>query len=825
MFAQLHAYPVPAHVLAIARNYFNLSSVNSLKEGILTLRDCAAYASKALSALQLMKVDKYQLQLGEMSDYVLLHAKDYGFGHLSTVDLHFVTYLITSSESQQGAWTLDLQPNAEANLFSRFLSLYQDLAVPPTAPVYSYQADTRKVTSELSNAGVPIYYSPLTNKLIPLTDFLNSQERLEELAVDYQRRGKDALSYAPDRFKNEATLYLASDVRLLDHVFMLLMSTEAWDKFLAPRDKVDPSQNVERAKGLRLFAAYLQSLLLYPHMFRFEAYREGYRRIEEWHGSVLTMSPELADNYAKHVTSYDFLNASLDVKNLCNLYSPGKDEGLQSTIHPQFIEMASLIGVDEIVAAATRRDLSVSQINLQNLKDLNNPKYDPLLLSLPLQEFRIIDDIQNRVFSRHSFAAMTEIAISFMIPGYNRYISDDVKTELSNLKPTIPFPWHQGLATSAPIARGSMPIATKGKWSYHNYSPWATTALEHKLRNSYLYSIGNADGFVAKHPIRFGFDDSAAAALRTSIARSWRTFYPADVIRGERLIDGKTFTSNEIELKRLLELITGDPYPVLVRSLFSEPLLATWATILSSFALLYRGDRGTGDIATAQDAIQVVGKGAPWGSTYEHLGEMQQFDAKTDFVKLPNTNLYIAFLKRIPVPTDKMEVGVFHLAKPYYYFSSNSQSIEVTGFTSGESMLQFAVRPIPVFDKPGGILFDRTYAYANDSMYLQVSADAALPSSGLDDYFSFNFQVNKKDWKNEKTAAQLELITVGSYLGTEELPLPPAAGSEDAVLTKMMNEIQQQQESSASQASTAQPTITAAPLSESAVATAINEGK
>jgi hypothetical protein len=773
--------------------------------------------------LQLIRPDKYQFSLGEVGSYVKEKARDFGFTDLDEDDYAFVSYLITSSENQDSAWVLEMHPEESANLFSQFLKLYDSLTTESSSAMFTYLETKRKIEVDraLTSSSSPKTYSPSQDKIVPLIDIIAPLSYINSASLDLsnlvsETGRKERINAMNETYSIERNIYTIADIRTLDHVLMLLLDIKLWDTFVTPRSKPDPSQNLERAKGLRVLAAYIQTLLMYPHIFRYELFREGYAQIEEWHGSFPTIPAHVTEDYNKFVANYDLLGAASDVKKLMQLYTPGTDSTLGSKVHVIFEEIGPIFGISDLLREIGNINVGGSTINIDHLRELKKPEYDHLLQSFPLAPFNLIDTIQSRVFESQRYVTVATQVIGFLMPGYNRYYKDETIQTLRDLNCRIPFDWHQGLAVTIPVGEGSLPTAQEGKLNLDYSSPFASAYNNYLLKTVEDYRIGNIAKFASNYPVITIIDHSVAAHLRTQLHRTWKTYYPANLIPGDRISEAKTFQSSELEVKRLMEYIAGDAYSVLQRSLFNLPLLEIWATVLSSFALLFR--KGPG-LAHAQ---QIAGKGMPYGTSYQHLADLQKIDEAKDLIHLPETDMYIAFLKKVPLPSSRMSMSDFHLHRPYYYFPGNGNSLSVEMLTTGESMYNFALRPLRDIGPLPKVLLDKIYAYANDTLYMHVDAQANYK---IEDkaYFSFSFPLTKVDWKAEKLAAQIDFITPGSYstFGSNTAVANP--GSESQTLMNLMTSIATE-EKQADEQSTISQTANASkpPIDEDSVARAIN---
>jgi len=775
MLAQLHGYPYPAHVVAAVWRYFNLADLNSLKEGLIKLRDCVYYASEALNALRLLRAERYQLALGEVQEYITEHAKDFGYNDLNSDDLSLVSYLMTSAEVQDSSWLLDLSAEPSENFYARMLKLYSQACAPSTVPQPKYSSSQKEVGfADDFIRNQQKYYVPVKDKLEPISSIVTPPGILKSIGTQISSLSQEAditnrLSQMQRQLQNETRLFALADVRLLDHILLLLTNTAIWDTFITPRTKPDPSQNAERASGLKLFAGYLQALLVYPHLLRYEMFKQGYENLEKWHGSFPAIPPDVKQNYEQYIRAYDFLDAAQDSRDLYGAYFTANDPNLDSEVHVQFVEMTTLYGIDDVFTGNTPLEPEVNPIKLEKLSELEDQAYHGLLLSFPLKRFPLLDDIQVRMLERSRFAAISNQMFSAVMPGTNRFFSDAFLSRLHALNARVPFSWHPHIPGSSSYARGASSEITTGKFPMRYLAPWATAENQYLLRTKEIYKIFNANSLVSAYPWRLSVDHSAAEKLRKSVARSWRSLYPSTIVAGERLLDATTISSSPLEVERLLESMTGEPFAMIRKALFNEPLSEIWATYLSSFALLYR------KTDKMDVGVLIPGLGMPYGVTYSALADMQKFDPTKDFIHIPRTDSYLALIRTIPTPSDDLAVGDFHLQIPYYYFPGNGSRINVQRFTFSDGLLHLALRPVQPLPADRLILFDKLSIYRNDTLLIQVD-DRASYRTDLSADEIFSVPLSNTNWPGDKATAQLEYVTIGSYGsgGSLGISAPPA---------------------------------------------------
>jgi hypothetical protein len=166
------------------------------------------------------------------------------------------------------------------------------------------------------------------------------------------------------------------------------------------------------------------------------------------------------------------------------------------------------------------------------------------------------------------------------------------------------------------------------------------------------------------------------------------------------------------------------------------------------------------DKSLSELASVVPGYGSPYGKTYDGLASMQNF---TDTDLIPITErIYLAVLKRVPLPSFSIGVGSFTLNAPYYFFSGNGVSVEVKRLCFGEGMLQFFLRPVSKLPDDPRVFFDKIYAYINDTLLLQADISLKLGQTSEEKY-KVALPLVKQAWKNDRFSPLIDFIKISKY--------------------------------------------------------------
>lgn len=83
-------YPVASHAVARMQQQLDLTSIKTLLEGILKLRNLCRFAANVLDTIPLAKVDKFQLVRTELIAYIGENAASHGVSNLNETEKDFV---------------------------------------------------------------------------------------------------------------------------------------------------------------------------------------------------------------------------------------------------------------------------------------------------------------------------------------------------------------------------------------------------------------------------------------------------------------------------------------------------------------------------------------------------------------------------------------------------------------------------------------------------------------------------------------------------------------------------------------------------------------
>lgn len=812
MLPQFHGFPVPGNILGSIRRHFNLGSLNELKEGLILLRDAVKFASELTVNLRITQPHRHQMQLLETIEYATAKAAEHGYPHLSGRPdmIAFVANLIQSSELHVDSWSLDFA--SSSNPILRMKDLYNEVA--QNVGGYSTSENPAGTGMDVVKAREAKYYEPKDGKFEAFSNFAFNASKLRHYESNWAGKNasqrKLALDDAQTRLNYESIIYAIADIKFLDHVFHLLMDLDVWSVFVPARMESTAASNQERGEGLKVFAAYIQAILLYPHIFRYELFRQGYMRMEAWHGSLPTVPAEVMINYEKFIAKYDLLGAKDDAANLYATYDVAKDPNLGCRIIVQFREMFEIYGLGPELKTLSAIP-TTSILKIDKIEELSTPMNSQIVNVFPVSKFRMTESIVHRLMTTNHFTEVTNLACSMLAPGEGVFFPDRVLDRLNELKFRSTIPLHGYISASDYFDKGNYPRLAQGSFAIRYHAPYASTENEFDLQTKLLPAVGHVSELNKRYgEFQCTTDESAAAAFRATYKREWRSFYPSNIFRGDRRTSVKTLQDSPdgIELRYMLESMSGVPYSAVKREVMVDVHASIWASYLSSFALLFRSDEEiieipfmaeSGEEAPAPkhipskklNFVRIDGNGKPWGVSYSTLELLQQFDPAKDYKRLPDTNVYIAFLKTVPLPSDRMSYDVWGIGRNYYYYAGSATNTKTfANVVSMEGLKHMHMRPLHQVSKSETFKFvlDKLYVYLNETMFINADArghyDTAFESGE-----NMVLPLIQKKWPGDQIQINVDYITFTGY-GNVATKITSALKGEEGSVKKLVGEMQ-----------------------------------
>lgn len=771
-------YPVSAHVVGKIQASFELGDYKSLLESIVRLRKIVRLAADALDIIPLARIDRAQMNRTELIAFITANAPNFGVTGLTPDDYEFAAYLISSSESVDTSWMLQFTTD-QTNRFKRLSELYK-LALLGTA----IRPDKAGTDLEIADNGLGFVYDPVAEKIV---SFLQLSTISETAEVWRNSSDPNEKANCEKQLNQSLVIYLAASVRVIDHISLLLNSTTAWSAFLNIRKSaIDTSGNTERTRTLHLFSGYLQSLLIYPHIFNLEMVKQCYDSVQSVYLQFPPLPGSLVAKYDQGIHTYDVLNAREDVASILNVWST-KHETEGGTIVPLIEETMMIMGAG---AAYTRALAAVASattpIALTSLEVLSNPDYNPYMLSHPVAEVEMFSGITRTLFMGDIMKKIIVNAVEQIIYATPLYLNDEIIDGVKRAGFKIPFNWCQPLALTGTVTKTSSPRMESGSLKYHTLLPRHTYDYRFEMRRTSLNKIfkqstytNNGSTFLPK----FGINYTHAARLRTITELNWRSLYPTFMVPGDYVYTKDLIASNDEQKRRLLESISQNQWELIIRTIANPQSQKMWATFLSSFACLYvtatditLDAKGLPTAASISSGVQVEGYGRPYGASYAMLASKQN-PAKPDDVLTIGSNAFIKFHDRIAVPSLDIDAADdFYLGYPFYYFKANGAWVDVKEWIMDDGLLHMSMFKLSAAYNAPQILLDRKYAYLNDELYAQLNLLYSLPEDA-DSEASISYPAAVTSWRHDRLTHWLQYITVGAYGPSEA----QAAGESTAI--------------------------------------------
>lgn len=763
--ASMNGYPSPALVLGRVYRYLQLTSVNDLKRGIQKLRNITRFAAEVLAAVPQLKTNRFQLDRSAITSYIEMNQGAYNFNDLDANDIDLVTFLVISSESPEASWGLELAETTDKNILISFANLYKSCVENSQFEAVDSGPKKKLKIEPLYSEASPLVYVGTADTLTPLHQVPTMSQTLSGQNSNLTKELAVAM------LNDEEAIIRYSDVRLLDHLLSLMMNPNTFELFVPSRTKDDAIANDERVKGLKLFSAYLHSLLLLSHYYRIELFVNTYESLESWLGNFPNLPAEVKKNYEEVVRNYDVFDVKSDVKHLFDLRQIKRDVENTAVVRCFFTELTTTFGLTEVYNTAAKLTIGDPSINITNLATLRDNKFDYLLMTHPVGKYDLTRDVISAIANNHIFAQIMNEAFASLIPVIGRYLMTNTLESLKTWQFRPKLPLHSTIYNTPQYHRSDPHVVKEGSYLRTYNAPTHTHDTEHKLRHQHLYSIISASGLVRDSPSYAMISYDAAKKSRNILGREWRSYYPSCLIYGDRTTDKSVLASSPIMIRQLLEEVSGMHYELILHSFSTYYSREMWATYLSSFALLYYVPTATIDDKLAESsgtesknrpiaqfAQLVTGLGHPYGDSYEQLAAKQEFQEK-DLVKITDS-IYIAILKQIPIPGSMMGVSHLSSGRPYYYYGGNGGILKVDKLCIDDALLHLHLRPVIIKHLIVPALFDRLYAYMNDSLLLQT--DMALRLAP-DTESGVQLGLIEKDWKNDRFSPLIDYIKTPDY--------------------------------------------------------------
>jgi len=713
--------------------------------------------AQVIESMDGVKIDRHQLDRSSIETYVkqLVTASKLSVV-LSDLDYDLISFLIVSFEANKDAWVLDTDTVAFP-MHQKFLALYKSVLSDLPASDLPYLIPSTMQISTFGNRRGPTPDRKLKGKK---QKGIDGADNVEADGVD-----------SPGALTHRLAL-----TRTIDHIYSLLLSTDLWYSFVAPRTRADVSTSLERAASLRTFAFYLRSLLIYPEFFALEAYLDTYERIQAW----LTYFPPLPDHVSKQleniIRSNDVLRARQDVRDLFDSFSSLAAQEGMINIASELLEDFGLTNAVEAATAAV--SIATPQGSLADLKALGKREYIPLVAGAAVSEFNALPTLTALVVLSESVSKQISLAVANLIPALAKGVDEKSIERLMSLGLIPKLPFSIPCAVTTRITKGSLKYADGSSIVLDSGSPTFTEAYHAYIRKEASLSLISDATLLETYSateVNIAVDKHRASALRDILNKQWQTLLPIQLAAGTEVTTSRSVSASFRTVRSLLERLTGVSYEVLMRQSTLPHVRKDLATVFSGFCLLYLDQDSEFSLLTSESDMTVdpavlprlqliVGAGKPYGKDYVALQTIQQADGDTrPYIKLGN-GLFCRFHDTLPIVSDELVTtdNIFMLQHPYNYFRANGETFSVSEFVLAEGMSNFALFPLPARSDLPIAKLTMGYAYPLTGIYVNTDQFYA-PLMGEKGREEYPLALAHLPWHRDRTGYYTDYITFGSY--------------------------------------------------------------
>lgn len=759
IISRMSGYPYPLHSIGRLQKTIKLDSFQSLLSSLKQAGNIAHATAEVIESMDGTKVDKYQMDRTEIVAYVTNITEATNTYEFSENEIDLIAHLVTSFEANPSAWMLK-GGDGEDDLHSQILNLY------------------REVLDKAEGSNLPVFNSH-DNKICKFIDLPQNRERTKKKGKAKAKKeadGADTIE-ADDVINTEIVLYRYASVRVIDHVYQLLLDKDAWYHFVSPRVKADVTNNLERAKSLRLFSVYCHNLLVYYQFFAIESFLKAYDLVQKWVMHFPPLDAQTTQDLEGLIRKYDMLNAQRDVDSLLDSFSSSGEVDLGALVFPS--EFIANYGLANTVKSISDKAGDFSLVgDLSNLGDLDQPKYLPLITGVSASALDITYQVSEVVLIGKIVSEEVRKTVAVLLPSLTGSASENTVDRFKslNVSASLPFKiphatsWQVDAGVEKGISGGVLKLDSASPLFSSEYHSFVREKLRFKLITDRLVS-SMYSGFTSPQLI----DSDKAAHLRSIMNYQWRTMAPDFMVAGDRYYTQASIAATSSDIKSLIESLSGLNYETVIIEMSLPHIRAVWATYFSGFALLYV-DRNLANSVTLLDtntqlAVSdagsydlVQGHGKPWGTEYSSLEQLQ--GTLTDETKLIHLGrgMYLRLLTKVPLITDDLRRNeLFYSQEAVSYFSSNSKFAEVSRWVFTEGLFNFALFPMPRTHFVPDVKFTPKYAYVTQALFISTELfyKPSAPDKAREVY---DLAYTETEWKDEKRQYFLTYRHFGPYM-------------------------------------------------------------
>lgn len=746
--SKMSGFPVSRHALARLQRMIKVGSLGELLNSIVNLSELAYLTAEIIESMDATNLNKYQINRMDVATYVANLTASSKSTKLSEEEIDIVAHLITSSEANPNSWTLS-GGDQDDNLHLSFYDLYKEILL----------------TGEPAKLSV---YSPSTGTVVNFNQLPMFKRAANAKNADVDKNA--------ERMNSHATIYQYAACRIVDHVYQALMDKDIWGHFLSPRKTADVTSNLDRAKSLRVFSLYLQSLLTYNQFFSLEMYMQAYDTLQKWLVAFPSLETETMNKIEGSIRKHDYLGARHDAASLFSSFSSDAQSDLGALVFPR--EYVGAFGFAKKVDQIEEQVRAIQPpATLTELPILDDPKFLPITSGGIVSKFDIVYDLADLLIREKVVAAVIDEALKGLIPSLTRGNSKMALSALEalNLKCTIPFVIPT--AVSYEVVKGVERGIRGGKlvtdlaaapycYTYHK-------ALREDFKFRMMFDRGMASIY-EKFKTSYIVDFDRASHLRGQLEYDWKSFTPAFMASGDRAYSEPSWLQDADAIREFVEYVTGINYEIVIRQMSVSEMRMIWATFTSAFCTTYYRP---GDNRSLRDTLKdykpgvdnaglqlVLGYGKPYGTSYATLAAAQgALTLETKLIPL-GWGLYIRIITKMPTPTEKLafDSTSFYNQHPFGFYASSSEHIAVKEWVKEEGLWHHALTPLHGIVQVPAVKFTPKHAFANAQMFLNVDLfyKPSAPEPGRE---SVAINLVEEEWPFDRFQYWTKYIHFGRY--------------------------------------------------------------
>ena len=809
IISKMQGYPVALHVIGRLQRMIDTSSYENLLVSLMKLKEVVRVTADVIDTMEGIRTDKYQLNRTDIAAYVTAVTDSIKTFAPTPEDIDLISHLIIAFEANPAAWMLQTTMS-EDNLHLQFKSMYQ------------------RVLMDADDGEIPIYL-PHTDKIGTLQDM-----------PAFKEVGKiDDKADTADKLSNAATLHRYSAVRIIDHVYSLLMDKDAWYRFIAPRSKAEVGANLERSKTLKVFALYIQNLLSYNQFFMLESFLKGYDAVQKWITHFPPLETSTINKLDNILREHDLLHAREDVNQLWSSFGTTDSDALSPDLVVFPTELLASMGLRTAVAKMESEATMYTAIEpLSELKGLDRPIYLPLFSGVAAANFDVAYDVVNTLLIGKKVSHEVENALASLTPSLVRGASKSTIADFSALGITMNIPFNIPTSLSYSIVKGVSKGLENAKLALDSAAPQFSTDYHEFIRKELTFTTITDDVVplrYKKFSQAFVFDFDKAQRLRGLLDTDFRSLVPSFLAEGSTIYNKRSLKNDKYKVRTMIEELSHKNFEIFIREMGLPHLRQLWATYFSSFALLYVSSNeatNTGKKAAFNlDVLRLIsGHGKPYGVTYSELAARQAQltpeNVDTELIEL-GQGIFLKILDKIPAPSNQLLIDPsFHQGQPAMYFPASSEDIDVKDFVASQGLLNFSLFPIIETRTVPSLVYTSKFAYLTKGVFLNVEP-FYRPTTADPAREVMHIPVRKMEWPFERHAFWLEYITFGSYISapglnsTDESDALKIADVITDIESKMKSDNKEQAEAVASSGSAIQNGIKTAANQLASIASSV----